>query len=409
MDLTIPGPCELYINDIAARKDYGAGMHNTFIEINPYVLRSGTYSFTLKLLPMPSELEKGGIWPSTIDFLKVGKSAEEILAKHSGTFENARMAKGVKSTFDLMKGSYYKGYRFVDDKDIGVQPVLEERVKISPLIRLSGVSQKKKLGELLLDKTPVGMIINLGKSATGGTSLGISRMFLSKISYTSAGKKVNIGKQVVGWYGAATYPLRIVNKGLTLTYNLLAFATNEAIKKVFGAEAEFEKDISAHLDLDFWLKIQNASSKMDLISIAKGASSNDKSSISIAPSGAFTVRLKFSGKVSDSVIVRAMHILTIKNKEQRTAEKLSAEEKFEVEGNIFIERRYYFEANKKPHYEDSGKFSGLAGEYEYKISAPGPVGERPRVVKKKEPTHFILMEAYEIKFNSSEMTRDPSK
>ena len=61
MDLTIPGPYELYINDIASRKDYGAGMHNTFIEINPYVLKSGTYSFTLKLLSMPSELEKGGI------------------------------------------------------------------------------------------------------------------------------------------------------------------------------------------------------------------------------------------------------------------------------------------------------------------------------------------------------------
>ena len=77
MDLTIPGPYELYINDIAARKDYGAGMHNTFIEINPYVLKSGTYSFTLKLLPMPSELEKGGIPPSTIDFLKLAVSKFE--------------------------------------------------------------------------------------------------------------------------------------------------------------------------------------------------------------------------------------------------------------------------------------------------------------------------------------------
>ncbi|KXH85014.1 hypothetical protein AU378_04470 [Chryseobacterium kwangjuense] len=77
MDLTVPGPYELYINDIAARKDYGTGMHNTFIEINPYVLKSGTYKFTLKLLPMPSELEKGGIQPSTIDFLKVAISSYE--------------------------------------------------------------------------------------------------------------------------------------------------------------------------------------------------------------------------------------------------------------------------------------------------------------------------------------------
>lgn len=77
MDLTVPGPYELYINDIAARKDYGTGMHNTFIEINPYVLKSGTYKFTLKLLPMPSELAKGGIQPSTIDFLKVAISSYE--------------------------------------------------------------------------------------------------------------------------------------------------------------------------------------------------------------------------------------------------------------------------------------------------------------------------------------------
>ena len=77
MDLTIPGPYELYINDIAARKDYGAGMHNTFIEINPYVLKSGTYNFVLKLLPMPSEASKGGIQPSTIHFLKVAVSKFE--------------------------------------------------------------------------------------------------------------------------------------------------------------------------------------------------------------------------------------------------------------------------------------------------------------------------------------------
>lgn len=77
MDLNVPGPYELYINDISARKDYGAGMHNTFIEINPYVLKSGKYSFVLKLLPMPSELAKGGIQPSTLEFLKVAVSRYE--------------------------------------------------------------------------------------------------------------------------------------------------------------------------------------------------------------------------------------------------------------------------------------------------------------------------------------------
>ena len=77
MNLSVPGPYELYINDIAARKDYSTGMHNTFIEINPYVLKSGTYDFTLRLLPVPSEAEKGGIQPSTLDMLKVAVSSYE--------------------------------------------------------------------------------------------------------------------------------------------------------------------------------------------------------------------------------------------------------------------------------------------------------------------------------------------
>lgn len=92
MDLTVPGPYEIYINDIVARKDYGTGMHNTFIEINPYVLKSGTYQFTLKLLPMPSEAAKGGIQPSTIDFLKVAVSSYE----KTGTKEQPQSYEKIK-------------------------------------------------------------------------------------------------------------------------------------------------------------------------------------------------------------------------------------------------------------------------------------------------------------------------
>jgi hypothetical protein len=47
----------------------------------------------------------------------------------------------------MMKGSYFRGYRFADDPNIGVQPVMEERIKISPLLNM-GVKQKKSLGEL---------------------------------------------------------------------------------------------------------------------------------------------------------------------------------------------------------------------------------------------------------------------
>ncbi|MFC6269811.1 hypothetical protein [Frigoriflavimonas asaccharolytica] len=339
-----------------------------------------------------------------------GLKAEEILAKHSKTFQAARTTKAAKSTFELMKGSYYKGYRFVYDEDIGIQPILEERVKISPLLNL-GVSQEKKLGELIIDKTPVGMLLNVGKSATGGFGLGVSALFLKKISYTKAGSKIEAGKQAVGWYRAATYPLKIVNYGLETVYNLLAFATEEMMKKVFGAEAEFEKDITAHLDLDFWLKIQNASNKLDLVAMAKGESKKDKSSISVAPSGAFTVRLKLSGNVANKVVVRAMQILTWNNKQETKMQEMTAEGGFEVEGNIFIERRYYFKADKKPYHEDKIVFTGLAGEYEYKIKTRKRDKEKIKkeeVIKNQEPTQFILIEPCQLVFNSSEMTKNPS-
>lgn len=74
IDLTVPGPYELYINDIKVRADYSSSMHNTLENINQAVLKSGTYSFRLVVFPMPSELAKGGIQPETVQFLKVGLS-----------------------------------------------------------------------------------------------------------------------------------------------------------------------------------------------------------------------------------------------------------------------------------------------------------------------------------------------
>ncbi|MFV0305610.1 MAG: hypothetical protein ACK5IC_09050, partial [Moheibacter sp.] len=69
--LNIPGPYELYINDIKASFNYRPSMHNTGVDINPYVLKSGTYSFRLKVFPMPSELEKGGVQPKTAEGISV--------------------------------------------------------------------------------------------------------------------------------------------------------------------------------------------------------------------------------------------------------------------------------------------------------------------------------------------------
>lgn len=348
-----------------------------------------------------------GIINKSSKLAKTGKKAGDILAKHSDTFDIARNARMAKNAFEFMKGSYFKGYRFVEDVEIGVQPVLEERVKISPFLNLN-VTQKKSLGELLLDKTPVGMTLNMAKAATGGFGLGVSAMFLRKIKVR--GKEV--GKQGVGWYLALTYPLKISNYAVSGVYSLLAFATDEALREVFGTEAEFEKDITSHIDLDFWLKIHNAEKKLDLFALKKGESKTDKSEISIAPSGAFTVRLKLSGSVSNNVIVRAMHMLTWNNKEEAKMQEMTAEGKFEVEGNVFIERRYYYKADKKPYHEDKIVFTGLAGEYEYKVKTrkrDKDTIKKEEVIKNQEPKQFMLMEPCQLVFNSDEMTKNPSE
>lgn len=330
-----------------------------------------------------------------------GKKAGNILTKYSKTFETARNVNMAKNTLEMMKGSYFRGYRFADDPNIGVQPVMEERIKISPLLNM-GVKQKKSLGELLLDKTPAGMTLNMAKAATGGFGLGVSRMFLTKVKG---------GKEVVGWYGAITYPLHVANTALDGVYKLLAFATDTALKEVFGAEAEFEKDITAHIDLDFWLKIHNAEKSLNMVTLAKGESKKDHSSISVAPSGAFTVRLKLSGSITNqNLLVRGMHVLTWNNNEEKEMQNLNAKGAFEVNGNVFIERRYYFKADSKPYHEDKIAFTGLAGEYEYTAEVVGQRGKgKSTVLAKKEPTQFMLMEPCQLVFNSSEMTKNPSE
>lgn len=331
--------------------------------------------------------------------IDAGKKADDILATYSKTFEYARYGKAAKSTIEFMKGSYFKGYRFVYDEEIGIQPVLEERVKISPLLHLAGISKKKKLGELLLDASPVGMMLNMADSSTG-FGLGISGLLLGKLEK---------GRKAVGWYNAITYPLKIINYAVKGVYDLLAFASDEILEEVFGAGGEYEKDITAHIDLDFWIKIQNAEKKMDILALSSGNSRNDKSSISFAPSGAFTVQLKFSGKVSNKVMVKAMHILTWNNREEGMQE-VTAEGKFEVKGNAFLERRYHYKADHKPYYEDKVAFTGLIGEYEYKkkvkIQKNGGIEEE--TIEEQKPKQFMLMEPCQIVFNSSEMTKNPS-
>lgn len=77
MDLNIPGPYEAYVNEILVEKNNETGLHNTLINCNQAVLKSGKYNFKIKVFPEPEEQEKGGIQPETLQFLKVGLSRYE--------------------------------------------------------------------------------------------------------------------------------------------------------------------------------------------------------------------------------------------------------------------------------------------------------------------------------------------
>jgi hypothetical protein len=84
LDVTIPGPYEAYVNDIMVEKNNETGMHNTLININQAILKSGTYRFRIKVYPEPQEAEKGGIQPTTLAFLKVGLAKYEKIPVGEG-------------------------------------------------------------------------------------------------------------------------------------------------------------------------------------------------------------------------------------------------------------------------------------------------------------------------------------
>lgn len=67
ISVNIHGPFELYINDILAQKEYGEGSTSAGTEINPYVLKSGTYSFKIKLFP-PLDSKDGLLHANDIQF-----------------------------------------------------------------------------------------------------------------------------------------------------------------------------------------------------------------------------------------------------------------------------------------------------------------------------------------------------
>ena len=88
MQLNIPDPYEAYINDILVEKNNETAMHNTLINCNQAVSKSGKYNFKIKVFPEPEEAKKGGIQPETLQFLKVGLSRYEKIPEGEGAMSD---------------------------------------------------------------------------------------------------------------------------------------------------------------------------------------------------------------------------------------------------------------------------------------------------------------------------------
>ena len=180
-------------------------------------------------------------------------------------------------------------------------------------------------------------------------------------------------------------------------------------------KASSKKDITSHIDLDFGLNIHYAEKKIDLLSMVFGTHTKDESSIGIMPSGNFTVRLKFNGSIAKNVVVKAMNILTLPNdktkKEEEESKDVTVEGEFEVEGNIVLETRFYFDKKGKPCHEVKVAFLGLGGEYKYKMKKKQKKGkdEVEEITNESSPTPFILMEPFEFKFNTLNILQNPSE
>ena len=84
LGLNIPGPHEVYVNDILIHFENETSMHNYGADINPYILKSGTYPFRVRVYPTVGE-EKG-IEPETAKFIRVTlDTAERNLTGKGGT------------------------------------------------------------------------------------------------------------------------------------------------------------------------------------------------------------------------------------------------------------------------------------------------------------------------------------
>lgn len=310
---------------------------------------------------------------------KTSEILTQTVSKSEILFKNAKYAKMAYNTLSLGKVNYYKGYRFVDNGNAEINPLLEERLEFAPLIS-GGILVEKTLANFLLDKTPPIRIIDLTQKGLKYLKLGINTYFLTKGRSHKADK-------------ALFYPVKVLDRSLTTAKDFILFMGDRALEKIFGVVGEISKEIKADIKLDFWLQINNAESTMNFTNFIGKGSVKDRSSLTIAPSAGLFLQLKISASVK--VPVRVMKIINYASEDTQYKE-IEADGKLDVTGDIFYRRDYVFSADMKgPTYKDTVHFGGLGGEYDYKVKVKS---RRNDDEKNKdilqEPKEFMLVKPF---------------
>ncbi|WP_282631116.1 hypothetical protein [Empedobacter sedimenti] len=338
---------------------------------------------------------------------KLANNSAARVAKNPSYYSYMSYSKMAYTKFTLPKLSYYKGYRFVEGKNIGIEPMIEENVNFSPLLDL-GIKTEKTLAEWLAEKTPPVKVIDLTKQALKFLSITANAFFFSNKSIKQLKKidtkSTEASKEIVG------YTLDVINKSLDTVREFIISSTELAVKNIFGAEGEISKEFSGNIDFNFNIKVHSASKKIDLVNFITGGSLKDQSQISIAPSAGLLVQLKVSANVK--VPVRAMNIINYASTDSEYQE-IEAGGKLDVKGNIFYQRNYIFNANKKQHFsQDSVIFNGLGGEYEYQVKVQDKVKRRKKnnsIHFNQEPKKFMLMEPYILLYGEVPLYSHPAQ
>lgn len=272
--------------------------------------------------------------------------------------------------------TYYKGYRFAEGEEIGIEPLLEEKLAFSPLLDLKHLHERS-LGELVLKKTAVGIVINLTQKALSGLKIGFNRFILSKENRSTA-------KLVDHYVG-------LVEEGVNVVEDYLSFITDRIFEEVFGVGAKYSLEVSGQFGMDFELKIHNASHTLDLENFLRKESVKDASVATAAPSAGMNVLMKVEAKVK--LPVRAMNILNYSDISNTKISKAEGDFKLKVQSGIFWERKFFYHASdKKPYYQDTVIFTGICGEYDFEDIVKGRDRDRQFNINNKQKSEkFILI------------------